>query len=433
MYVKPFVVGALSLLSGSHIFIHPMTTVIQAEPIADPVPVGSNVTVTASVFDFDGQIVEGISVTMVAGAGGQVSGTNVTAANGSACFEIHADGILASEGGFIPIIFSTGGPGYAFSSARLMVPVVTVSDVTDPVADAGEYDEVSFGTTTTLDGSGSSDDFGIVEYIWTFTDGSAVELTGETVDHQFGSPGVYVVTLTVSDAAGNSDVDTAEITVVDDEAPVADAGDDQTGVIAGDTVTLDGSGSSDNAGIEEYAWSFTDGTDVTLYGATVEYVFSVVGEHVVTLTVTDDAGLSDTDTLVVTVAASNEAPAADAGLDVSASEGETIEFDGSGSTDDASVDLLTYVWTFEYDGEVVNLTGTQTEFIFDIAGTYDVTLNVTDAEGLWDTDTVTVTVEEHGSTLLADYWWAFAGTAIIVAAIVVLLMLMKGGIVGRRK
>jgi PKD repeat protein len=170
-----------------------------------------------------------------------------------------------------------------------------------------------------------------------------------------------------------------------------------------------------------------------LYGAVVEYVFGVEGEYVVTLTVTDGTGLWDMDTLVVVVAAANEAPAADAGQDASIDEGETVEFDGSGSTDDAPVDLLTYVWTFEYDDEVVTLTGAQAEFTFDIAGIYDVTLNVTDSEGLWDTDTVTVTVEKHGSTLLADYWWAFAGIAVVAAALAALLILMRGGIIGRRK
>ncbi|MCJ7607058.1 MAG: PKD domain-containing protein, partial [Thermoplasmata archaeon] len=227
---------------------------------------------------------------------------------------------------------------------RLMVPVVTVSDVTDPVADAGEYDEVSFGTTTTLDGSGSTD----------------------------------------------------------------------------------------NAGIENYTWSFTDGSEVALYGAVVEYVFSVEGGYVVTLTATDDAGLSDTDTLVVMVAAVNAAPVANAGFDVASSEGETVELDGSGSIDDASADLLTYTWTFEYDGELVTLTGAQAEFTFDIAGTYEVTLNVTDAEGLWDTDTMTVTVEKKGTTLFNHYWWAFAGAAVI-AVVAVPLALMKGGVIGGDK
>ncbi|MCJ7606690.1 MAG: ABC transporter substrate-binding protein, partial [Thermoplasmata archaeon] len=156
VYVNPSVNGALSLVSSSSIFIHPMTTVIQGEPIVDPVPVGSNLTVTAAVSDFDGEIIEGVSVTMVADASGQVSGTSVTAANGSVYFEIHTDGILASEGGFIPIIFSTGGPGYAFSSARLMVPVQNIAPeitITSP-----EEGETLITPDVTVEGTASDSD-----------------------------------------------------------------------------------------------------------------------------------------------------------------------------------------------------------------------------------------------------------------------------------
>jgi PKD repeat protein len=302
---------------------------------------------------------------------------------------------------------------------------VTVLDVTDPTADAGADQEVSFGEEVTFDGSDSSDNVDIASYEWTFDDVGPETLTGATPAYTFTAPGDYTVTLTVADSAGNEDSDTMVVTVVDDEAPVADAGPDPTDVVIGDLVSFDAAASADNVGIANYTWNFTDGDEVFLYGDTVSYLFENAGEFVVTLTVTDAAGLSDTDTVVVRVSEElNEAPDADAGDDIEASEGDAVTFDGSGSSDDVEVE--SYTWTFEYDDEVQTLTGVSPEFVFEVPGTYVVTLNVTDAEGEWDTDTVVVIVEEKASTFFTEYWWVLAAVAAIVV-IAVLALLMRGG------
>jgi len=80
-----------------------------------------------------------------------------------------------------------------------------------PVADANgpysgmQYDEITF------DGSGSSDDVGIVKYEWDFGDGKTG--TGVNVKHRYNNMGTYTVTLTVYDAAGQTDTDTSTVTV----------------------------------------------------------------------------------------------------------------------------------------------------------------------------------------------------------------------------
>ncbi|MCJ7607734.1 MAG: PKD domain-containing protein, partial [Thermoplasmata archaeon] len=326
------------------------------------------------------------------------------------------------------IFFSASDFGYL---SDWVITNLTV-DNDPPIADAGTYDDVSLGATTILDGSGSSDNVGIVDYVWTFTDGDEeIELTGVTVDYVFGSPGVYTVTLTVSDAAGNSDVDTVEITVVDDEAPVADAGADVT-IIAGGSVSFDGGDSTDNVAIVEYMWTFTDdGEDMELTGETIDYVFENAGTYTVLLTVEDAAGLTDQDTVVITVEENEEAPVADAGTDQTVTVGDTVTFDGSGSSDD--VDVVNYTWTFTYDDEAKTLYGEAPTFDFDIVGTYEVTLTVTDAEGLTDTDTVSIVVEDEVPTddepksFIESYGLilgALAAIAVIGAAAV---MLMRRG------
>ncbi|MEW5747631.1 MAG: PKD domain-containing protein [Candidatus Thermoplasmatota archaeon] len=271
---------------------------------------------------------------------------------------------------------------------------ITVEDTEAPVANAGADDEINVGTTYTLDGSLSSDNDEVVEWEWTFTDGTAQTLSGETADYAFDNIGEFVITLTVTDAAGLTDTDTVTITVSDLEAPAADAGADVS-VEEGATVDFDGGLSADNVLVTSYEWEFVyDGATVTLTGVTASHVFDIAGTYTVTLTVADAAGNSDTDTMVVTVteATVNDPPVADAGADASITVGTAHTFDGSGS----SADVDNYTWTFVYDGATVTLYGVGPSHTFGIAGTYTVTLTVADAEGLTDTDTVVVTVTEAG-------------------------------------
>lgn len=71
---------------------------------------------------------------------------------------------------------------------------------------------------------------------------------------------------------------------------------------------------------------------------------------------------------------------------------QAVRFDGSRSTDDlAAAEDLHYAWDFA-DGETAE--GQSTTHRFTEAGTYEVTLTVTDPDGLSATDTVTVTVSD---------------------------------------
>lgn len=81
-----------------------------------------------------------------------------------------------------------------------------------PVAEAGLDQTATTGQTVALDGSGSSDDNGIVNWTWAWDDGGLVSAFGETVMPSFSS-GVHVVNLTVTDAAAQSDSDLIVITV----------------------------------------------------------------------------------------------------------------------------------------------------------------------------------------------------------------------------
>jgi len=105
-------------------------------------------------------------------------------------------------------------------------------------------------------------------------------------------------------------------------------------------------------------------------------------------------------------------PIADAGNDLNVTAGDWVHFNGTGSTDDAGV--TNYTWNFTYDGEEQILFDARPEFQFSAPGTYVVTLNVSDAEGNFDTDTVTVVVEKN---LLMKHW-----LIILIVALVALLV-----------
>lgn len=88
---------------------------------------------------------------------------------------------------------------------------ITFVDTTTPVAHAGPDQTVDEDTSVSFDASGSTDNVAIVSYEWDFGDGTTG--TGKTTTHNYTEPGVYNVTLTVKDAAGNSDTDSITVTV----------------------------------------------------------------------------------------------------------------------------------------------------------------------------------------------------------------------------
>ena len=180
-----------------------------------------------------------------------------------------------------------------------------------PTSEAGLDQTTSFGQVVTLDGSGSSDVDGTIEaYQWSQLSGTSVTLsTPEEATTTFTAPneeGVFMFKLVVVDNEFGSDTDTISVTVVNTNInPTAAAGLDQS-VGFGQTVTLDGSGSSDSDGtIEAYQWSQLSGTSVTLSAPEeATTTFTAPNEEnilVFSLTITDQLGGTDRDTISVLV------------------------------------------------------------------------------------------------------------------------------------
>ncbi len=175
------------------------------------------------------------------------------------------------------------------------------------------------------------------------------------------------------------------------QPPVAVAGPDQTlndaDGTGSESVTLDSSGSYDPDGsIVSYEW--TEDSTVLGTDALVTTDFDT-GTHAVTLTVTDNDGATDSDDVVVTVNP-NQGPTADAGPDQTGLVGESLTFDGSGSSDPDGT-LVSYVWDF---GDGYSDSGVTVQHAFDALGTYTVTLTVTDNGGASGSDAALVSISD---------------------------------------
>ena len=267
----------------------------------------------------------------------------------------------------------------------------TISNVPNlsPVADANGPYSGTVGTPVTFDGTASTDpDGSIVSYDWNFGDGTIAMDAGATPSHTYGSNGSFTVTLTVTDNVGASasDATTANIGVAPNEAPVADANGPYNGTV-GSPVLFDGSGSSDPDGsITSYQWNFGDGSTGT--GVNPDHTYTTDGSFTVTLMVTDNAGATDTDTTTATIGVGNLPPAADANGPYSGTVNMAVMFDGSGSSDPEN-GPLTYAWDF---GDGSSGTGTNPTHSYSEAGTYNVTLTVSDNAGATDSDMTTVNI-----------------------------------------
>ena len=97
------------------------------------------------------------------------------------------------------------------------------------------------------------------------------------------------------------------------------------------------------------------------------------GSYPVTFSVSDGL-LSDSESITITISAGNAPPVADPGGPYQGATGQPISFDGSGSSDPDG-DNLTYDWDF---GDGGTASGAMTSHTYAVAGSYLVTLTVTD-------------------------------------------------------
>jgi peptide/nickel transport system permease protein len=121
-----------------------------------------------------------------------------------------------------------------------------------------------------------------------------------------------------------------------------------------------------------------------------------------------------------------EVPVADAGPDMTVVQGQKVYFNAGNSTDD--IGIVNYTWTLVYGNLNRTFIGPEFNFTFSITGTYNITLNVTDADGYYDTDIVMVEVTAKPVDYLASYWWTIPIVGLLIFLTIFLYLAVKGRI-----
>lgn len=201
---------------------------------------------------------------------------------------------------------------------------------------------MTFSSAGSVDSDGS-----LVSYWFNFGDN---QYTGwqpnASVSHSFANAGSYNVRLWVKDNCDKlSAADQATITISGsatnpcqgNQAPIANAGADQSGQ-TNQSISFSASASSDAGGaISSYSWNFGDGQ--TGSGVSVSHSYASIGQKTVTLTVTDNCGASASDTAIITISnssnpcATNTPPTPNLGPDRSGVVGTAISFSAAASSD----------------------------------------------------------------------------------------------------
>jgi PKD repeat protein len=241
----------------------------------------------------------------------------------------------------------------------------------------------------TLDASQSVDSDGIiVKYEWT-VNGS--QLTGQTVSTTLTEAINYTIILTVTDNDGLTA--TAQQTVIghSNRPPVANFSATPTQGEVPLTAKLDARASSDPDGtITQYNWSTSDGQQAT--GQQVNLTFSQVGTYTINLVITDNQGKTNTSQqTVIVIAKPKVAPIAR--LNISPTSGDaplTVSLNGNNSTDSGGK-IVAYQWSASNGQQA---TGSNAQMSFSQAGTYNITLLVTDNDGMTASAKQTIMVTE---------------------------------------
>jgi PKD repeat protein len=245
-----------------------------------------------------------------------------------------------------------------------------------------------------VDASASYDPDGMI-MSWDWNWGDGMSGAGEMATHTYLMAGWYEITLTVTDNDGMTD--TASAMVEAKEMP-PELNAAFTATMNWMVVSVDASASTGLAPLS-YAWDFGDGA--TDMGVTATHTYLAEGMYTITLTVTD--GASATDTATAMVEAKMEPPPMPPVAAFTASIVYLdLSVDASASYDPDGV-IVAWDWDF---GDGMTGSGEMTTHSYATAGIKLVTLTVTDAQGLKDTETAEVTATEPPKPPVASFIWS---------------------------
>jgi PKD repeat protein len=263
------------------------------------------------------------------------------------------------------------------------------------------------GTAISFTSSATAGRGSITGYSWSLGDGASS--TSASPSHTYSSAGSYTVTLTVTETGGVSASVTHTVTVTN--GPSAAISWSPSSVTAGSSVTFSAGASAGAGSISTYSWNFGDGSGAS--SVSPAHTYSATGTHTVTLTVTQSNGLASTVSRSITVAAAVVPPPTVSFSETTTAAAPTpsapVSFISTAKAGSGSI--TAYNWNFG-NGATANVANPSHTFLN--AGTYTVTLTVTQTGGLTASKTVTLVVATPPS---ATFSWTtthtlYPGTAI---------------------
>lgn len=218
---------------------------------------------------------------------------------------------------------------------------------------------------------------GADEVLWNFGDGTTSVETNPS--HTYAAAGIYTVTLTVkNNSSGCTHSKTAQVIIADEEAAFTAS---KTVVCKRESILFTASQRNVN-GIVSYNWNFGDGT--TASGQLVNKAYSNSGNYSIRLIITDAAGCRDT--LIKPLHIRVNGPTANFNASVPGSCLLTDVYFNDLSTTDGINGITQWNWNFG-DGSNTSFTAPPFTHSYSNAGTYNVTLSITDMAGCTDTKT----------------------------------------------
>jgi PKD repeat protein len=256
-------------------------TITSSPPLIYTNSTSNNSTITVSLRDQEGDMpISSVTVFFTTDLGTLSSPWAITDSNGQTNITLSAvlqngtsiatiSVTWASLSNTTQVIFTDGRP----------VAVLTVDATT-----VTTYDLITFDASNSYDADGW-----IASYLWDFGDGNTTTDIAPT--HFYTDDGLYTVTLTVTDDDGeiNSTVTTI---IVANQPPIAlFTVSPPPPVSLGQSLSFNASDSYDSDGsIISYIWDYDDSASDS--GVTTTYMYASPGLYLVTLTVTDDDGVS---------------------------------------------------------------------------------------------------------------------------------------------
>ena len=274
-------------------------------------------------------------------------------------------------------------------------PTVSITTpLTGTVFDTAEYITFQGAATDTEDGTlyGNS-------LQWTSNiDGNFATSASPSPINMLSS-GEHSITLIATDTNNAATSSSPILIKIGNTAPVAAiiSPDNNAFFEDGVSITFEGTGTDDEEDSEKLTYNWSCGEHSTL-STTASFTTSSLeaGSHVITFTVTDSKGLSNTEVQSITIRIGNENPVA---AITSPSDGtaygmnDVIIFKGTGTdTEDGTLSDSSLVWASNIDGEIG--TGTSVTSNTLSSGTHIITLTATDNHATpgSGTDSVIITI-----------------------------------------